>query len=440
MPEVELKDIPPIGGTGPRRRWHVCSHLLESLEAEPEYCRRYTGRGMEYDLVCMTCTEDPDGIEATLRPVPPSRFDQLEHAGYWERTLGQAEVRERASGLRFVHDEIRLPSLADVPLLDLQPVEGTRANRWIGLTAAGRFLSIDLDRPACVTLAQLCRSDLDLQQPVSLHLSPRGEMAAVVNTRGQHGVVVELRSGRQTMRLEREVYHIQHCTYPSAFFEVDGRLMLAHGTAWNRLDISDPITGRCLTGRSPTSYRRGEPRPPHYLDYFHGRLTVSPDGCWIADDGWVWQPAGIVRTWDLQRWARENVWESEDGPSVTNLAWRAYFWNGPLCWVGGSRIAIWGFGDGDLNLLPAASVFDVPARPAIDAFYWFPGPQGRFVFDDYLFSFSPEHGMSGWDVDTGERLLHVPEFVPDGYHRGARRFVARQSEGVVQVSSLRGEG
>src|SRR5258708_20088087 len=111
-----------------------------------------------------------------------------------------------------------------------------------------------------------------------------------------------------------------------------------HGSGWNRLDGSDSATGELVSDRNPTSYRRGEDRPAHYLDYFHGRLVLSPDGRRIVDDGWVWHPFGIPDVWDIQAWLDNNVWESEDGPSKLSLASRAYYWNHPLFCLGSTHL------------------------------------------------------------------------------------------------------
>lgn len=87
------------------------------------------------------------------------------------------------------------------------------------------------------------------------------------------------------MRLDRGDYHEEHCNFPLAFFENRGRLLMVHGTDWNRLDVSDPVTGTLLTERSLTSYQDGQQQPDHYLDYFHCGLAVSPNREFVADNG-----------------------------------------------------------------------------------------------------------------------------------------------------------
>jgi hypothetical protein len=75
---------------------------------------------------------------------------------------------------------------------------------------------------------------------------------------------------------------------------------------------------------------------------------------------------------------------------------------------------------------------------------WFAGPAGEMVFDRYLFSFGSKEGapfaFAVWDVGTGERLLLDDSFRPPSrYHRGAKAFLTVLSDGVFQVSTLRGQ-
>jgi hypothetical protein len=271
-----------------------------------------------------------------------------------------------------------------------------------------------------------------MQEAVSLHLARDGSMAAVVNTYKQQGVVIDLATGQAAMRLERGDHCVENCVFPVAFFEFDGRLLLVHGTDWNRLDVSDPRTGGLLTSRPSPIWKSGE-QVEHYLEYFHSSLSVSPSQEWIADNGWVWSPVGMVVSWNLRRWREAHIWESEDGPSKKDLCQREYFWDGPLCWVDRHTLAVWGIGDDDLLLVPGVRLFDVSTGQELRRFL---GPQGTLVYDDYLFSFASEQGMAVWDIATGERLLHEPAFSPWCYHRGARQFLTLLPDGAFQLSRL----
>jgi hypothetical protein len=441
----------------PRR---VCLHLLSNREAD--YCKRFTGIGMDYDLLCVACGKQPEQIESNLREVCQSCFETVETEGYWEVLLGRPQVLERSTNLSFVHERVQLLEPLPAHIRDIQPIDALAQSAWIALTENGALARIDLDQRSYSWLAQVPEGVVHMRQELALLLSVDGSMAAVVNNYGQYGVVIDLQTGLETMRLDRGTYHNNVSAFPVAFFEQGGQTLLIHGTAWNRLDVSDPKTGEVLTGRVSPAYVSGKPRPEHYLDYFHCCLTISPDQEWVVDNGWVWQPTGEVVIWNLRRWMQENVWESEDGPSRKVLCWREYYWDGPLCWVGGQTLAVWGYGDDDERLLPAAWLFDVVTGKEVR---WFAGPldephqeaslpsyqgenasyfrhrrQGFLAFDTYLFACSAAQGTSVWDVQTGERLLYDASLRPLRHHRGAHQFLTLLPDGAFQISRLIGQG
>lgn len=418
----------------------VCIHLDEATDWD--YARYFTGVGLEYALVCLACCEHPDEIEANLRDVAPERFRQIDEGGFWEcdknAIIGRPQVLERSSDLSFRHEDIRLARPLPAPVDDLRPIPSSAQGECLVLAEDGDLFRVDPSDGTVRRLMNALDSGLALAPERSLVVSPGGEMAAVVESRGlksggRYGIVLDLKAGRPTMTLDRGDYQSWASKFPAAFFEVDGQLRLIHGTDWNRLDISDPRTGALLTDRSPTSDRRSGERPEHYLDYFHGGMVVSPGGEWIVDNGWVWSPVGLVTTWDLHRWLRDNPWESEDGPSKRWLCQRSYFWDGPLCWIGDRTVAVWGYGNDDENLIPAALLFDAETGRLTR---WFAGPAGSFAFDRYLLSYSTEAGTSVWDVATGERLLHDATFCPTAYHPGAGRFITVLPGGGFRLSRL----
>jgi hypothetical protein len=149
----------------------------------------------------------------------------------------------------------------------------------------------------------------------------------------------------------------------------------------------------------------------------------------------MWHPVGVVVCWEVLRWLERNVWESEDGPSRRELCDRAYYWDGPLCWVDDERLAVWGYGKDEEWLIPAVRIFDAASGSELR---WFAGPEGRLAFDDYLFSLDESEGTAVWDIDTGERLLREETFWPLRYHRGAKVFLTPELDGSFRVSRLRG--
>ncbi|HWI60378.1 MAG TPA: hypothetical protein VNT75_00925, partial [Symbiobacteriaceae bacterium] len=344
------------------------------------------------------------------------------------------EVLVRSTNLAFSHRTVTLLSPPGNPWLTVLPVRAAQSSVWIGLTTGGELFRVDLDAERLELLTRLTPDEVDFGQPISLHVDDRGRFAAVANTLGLRGLVLDLGTGARSMSLLRRDYHPEHCRFPLAFFEHAGRTLLVHATDWNRLDISDPRSGTRLTQRPVVAWRAGEPKPLHMLDYFHSDLLVSPDSRWIVDNGWVWHPCGEVVTWSLDQWVAQSEWESEDGPSRRSLCSREYFWNGPLCWVDGTTVAVWGFGDAEEYLIDAVRLFDVTTGRQLK---WFAGPHGRLVVDEVLFAYGPEGGTSVWDIATGERLHHDERFCPSAYHPGARHFMTVLEDGRFQISRLR---
>jgi hypothetical protein len=393
------------------------------------------------------CAKTPDETDGRLVLACSECFKAVEKDGGWEGILGTPEVLiSTRRDLRFEHETAELPELSGLTVIDLQPIEAS-AGLWLACTSTGSLIEINPVQRSVRTMAQVPPDGLDFDNGVvsetseswthgpriTLRVSRKGEMAAVANTYGRRGVVLDLITGQVTMRLLRDEYHEDVSAFPLAFCELDDRLVVIHGTQWNRLDVSDARTGVLLTQRQPTSYLQGEGRPAHYLDYFHCQLSVSPGQQFIADNGWVWHPVGVVTTWSLPRWLHENVWESEDGPSKKSPCWRGYYWDGPLCWIDDQRLAVWGYGQDDQWQISAVCVYDAVTGEQVQ---WFAGPRGSLAFDKYLFAFDQKEGTSVWDVASGERLVKEEGFCPAGLHRGAKHFLSLLDGGSVRVSRL----
>ncbi|NMO18747.1 hypothetical protein HPC49_13270 [Pyxidicoccus fallax] len=410
-----------------------CSHLMADDDAEHHV--RFTGQGTEHDLLCADCADAGASAE-TLRTVCATCMrERLGRVFDSLGVIGGPEVLSRPTALRFEHREHTLPALAGTSLLALAPFVQQSRPSWLVVDASGGLLRIDLEGGALIRLGTLSAEDVQLSAPLALHVSPCGRFAAVVNVTGRRGVVMALASGAVTMRLDRGGYHEEHCVFSVAFFRDGSRTRVVHATAWNRLDVSDPATGELLTPRDLPPRERDKPAPPHYLDYFHCGLTVSPDGAWLVDDGWVWQPVGVLRSFSLRRWLHENVWESEDGPSLKELRACGYFWDAPRCFVGERILAAWGFGVDEEQMVDAVMLYDVESGKLLR---WFAGPpRGALAFDGrFLFASAKGHGTSVWDLETGERLHQAPELLPTAWHPAARCFLTVLGDGVLRESRL----
>jgi hypothetical protein len=217
---------------------------------------------------------------------------------------------------------------------------------------------------------------------------------------------MSLATGRTVGSLDRGEYLPETQRFPFAFLALAGGEAYVHGTDWNVLDISDAATGHRLTARSFPPGDRDRP-----LDYFHGELAVSPDGRWIADDGWVWHPVGVPMVWSVAAWLA-NPYEPEDGPTLRQLADRPN-WNEPIVWCG-DRVVLRGLSTTNgRELSPGAMLCDPTgdAEPVV-----FTGPKGRLLsFDGRLFS-STVDGLTEWNPTTGEHVGHLPGFRPTTVH------------------------
>ncbi|HVB25007.1 MAG TPA: hypothetical protein VNG51_23935 [Ktedonobacteraceae bacterium] len=424
----------------------VCQHLYENTQKQ-HYRRWFSEPNMNFKLLCPTCSEQVgDGNFAIpLLNVCDKCFWHI--CSYPNTQVGviffEPFYQERPSNLSFTHEFVEFAVPINGNILDMQSVCSLREPVWVALTDEGQLLGLDFSNNSVTKLAELPLSDLELlrrppnknvESEEKLYLSPNGQFAAVVNRRGQFGVVVNLVSNAITMHLERENYHVEHCDFPIAFFEHKNRTLLMHGTEWNRVDISDLETSELLTQRASPAYVSGQKPSDHYLEYFHGKLYASPQQDWIANDGWVWHPYGSITVWNLSRWLEDNVWESEDGSSKKELCERID-WDRSMCWLDNQTLAVWGYGDfEDDDLIPAARIFDVLTGQEIRHFF---GPIGTFVFDEYLFSFTKETGTSVWDVQTGERLLFDADLRPTVYHHGTKQFLTVLTNQTFLLSRLR---
>lgn len=415
----------------------LCRHLLdtETVENGVDHLRLLRGHGLDLDLCCEACDPrtSPDGrvaLQEACEGCVTRALDSGECVGW----RGEPSVVERPEPVRVTTRTSPLPAVGAV--VDWTPVRAGASSSWLLLTADGRVARWDADTGAATALATHSVPDEPDHRPWPgaelrrrLHASDDARSAAVVNDHGRLGQVLDLVAGRVAMELDGGVYHQETVPFSLAFARHAGRTVVVHRTAWNRLDISDPASGELLTCRELDPYVPDEGPPPHYSVYFHGALHVSPDGRWVADDGWVWGPAGIPSVWSLQAWLDGNVWESEDGPTRRRLGQRWYYWNRPMCWVGDTLLAMSGLGDDDEAMLPGVRVVDVVTGDEVQAFA---APSGAlFAHRDRLYSVDGD-ATHVWDPLTGERTAVLAGVAPARLHPGTGELAALTPDGLVR--------
>ena len=377
-------------------RFVVCRHLLD--DEDLDHLVKFTGHGIECQYICRACVDAPELVDACA--------ECRERAtGSWQGIVGTPEIAEEPSAITAVHTAYRghWPQLTD-----LQPLLGADRNHWLGVTADGTLLELDVDAQ---TSQPLFAAGIELADPM-LRVSRDGTLAAIVDRRGVGGVVVDLAARRTLLALTRDGYRTEHCVFPLAFVERDGRTLVVHAPAWNRLDVVDPRTGDVLTQRELSEQRS--------LDYFHCGLDVSHDQRYIADNGWVWAPVGIVTTWSLDAWLA-NPHESEDGPTRKRLCARDYYWDGPSCWLDGAELAVYGYGRDDEWLIAGVRIFDAATG---EERRWFPGPRGHLIYDRELYAIDDVCGTTVWNAARGTRLFADQAMQKLRYHPSAKAFVS----------------
>jgi hypothetical protein len=429
----------------------MCCHLFQHSESPIGYVRWYTGVHLDSELLCTACADQREtGSSVPSKYVCDQCFRDITlEEGFLKSTRGQPGVSVRAEAFEGSVKEFTL-SKEFGRVIDVAPIERDSRSVWLLLTEDGQLAQVDCGSGDWSNVARSSVAPEPDQRPwcghqitSTLHCSRGGEFAAVVNDYGKYGQVIDLRSGKVTMELNSQSYHCE--TVPFSFaFAGQHQIVVIHRTAWNRLDISDPATGKLLSERGPISYRSGEPRPEHYRDYFHGALHVSPGSTQILDDGWVWAPVGMPTIWSLERWGSKNVWESEDGPTRHTLTQRSYYWTGPACWVDEHRVVIGKIGDDDTNMIDGARIFDITLLDRVPGqlgtyvlepgeVYAFPGPAGKFFSDGASLFSSDQTGLSRWDPTDGMRTGHLENFSPTHYHRGARELAQLTERSLLRL-------
>jgi len=334
------------------------------------------------------------------------------------------------------------------PIVDIAPVNQENQSIWLMLAEDGQLLRHCADRVESEVVGRISLPSEPARDPFDghtlarrLHVSHDGNFASVVSDYGQYGQVIDLRSGKITLKLDGGDYEPDTVPFSFRFASWQGQVVVIHRTAWNRLDVSDASSGRLLSERGPTAYLTGEQRPEHYLDYFHGALYLSPNGTRILDDGWVWHPVGIPVVWSVDQWLSGNVWESEDGKTKRDVCARTYYWDHGVAWLNEETVAIGGIGDGDDKIVDGARIFDItstgpPSPEWRSDWKWareisaFVGPAGRFFSDGKWLYSASKSGMSRWGPKTGFRTGYIDQFNPTHHHLGAGE-LAQLSEGVI---------
>lgn len=389
----------------------LCAHLLGESRA-PRIVQVYRGDGLRCDFVCGDCAADdePALIRACEGCVQRTRDREP------DRLRGWASVAERPT--RF-----RMRRLGSVETgWSTRSAWAPYENGWYSL-GPDRMLRVH-DENGSREIGKLAElpgesaDDARKQPELALHAARDGSAVAMVRDYGRYGVLADASDGSTIRPLDRGDYHADVTRFPCAFARHAGRAVLLAGTDWNRVDAFDAATGTLLTERGPTSYAKDEPRPEHYLDYFHGALHVSPGGTDVVSDGWAWHPVGMPLQWSVAAWLDGDTWQAEEAEALLH---RGYLWDVPTCWLDDERLVVWGVGGDDDAVLPGATVLG-------DTMTSFAGVPRRTFWSDGSWLFvNGDTGLTVWDPVDGVRLAELVGFTPLAYNAFLDEFVVSES-------------
>lgn len=117
-----------------------------------------------------------------------------------------------------------------------------------------------------------------------------GRWCVVHERTGTAGLL--LHDGEIIREIHRSPYHADVYVFPVCLFAGPGdRMLLAHcPESYARIEIDDAETGARLT---PSTSREE-------VDFFHSRLSASPNGKRLLSAGWIWHPWDAVGWFDVK--------------------------------------------------------------------------------------------------------------------------------------------
>lgn len=166
----------------PNSGQQVCPHLLGAVDVD--YLQVFTGKSRAYRLACPACNSEPDVDSVRWRSVCAACFTEIETENGWDGIRGTPEIAVELSSLLFIHRTVPMPGDGSLVLRLVGPIPEADGSLWIGLTASGQLVRIDLNTGALQTIAEISVSDLDIYKEVSLLCSPNGEFVCLTETLG----------------------------------------------------------------------------------------------------------------------------------------------------------------------------------------------------------------------------------------------------------------
>lgn len=420
----------------------VCTHVFTKKSVAG--VEHFTGEGVQTEYLCAQCAEQSEASPARCY-VCADCVEALERDQSWPYA-GKPGILRRPRAFRFSRRTLRINSLADGKVLAFAALNN-HASAAVVFTEKRQLWLIDTLSGAAELINTYTEAMLARAGSIQLTLSRDNQLIAITSCvhRDQdgpsnRGIVAQMSNGHVLMVLDNGNYHTELTPFPVAFVDHQNKTWVIHATDWNRLDITEPFSGQCLTTRvfsKNTDDDEDEELSVH--TEWNGELRVSPNQKRIATIGWFWHPLGLAYAWDLQAWLTKNVWEADKGHSKKLFAVWDYFWDAPFFWIDDETLCIWGYEqwhtDNDMPLNSAA-LYDATTG---DIKTFFAGPtQDVFHFDQYLFSGTEQgDGISIWSLEDGALLHEEKDIQARHYHPGAKTFLVFKEHGVIVLQAWR---
>lgn len=389
-----------------------CSHINEYdpkvLHAEDfdfYYYIYFTGNGKEYGIICSECNE-AESVQLIENNELSEFYDLNDKGMSFSGIKGVPGIISEPVNISY---DIKLLEIEHGKLLDM-----TFKGDLLFILEYSDELSIityNLQNHTIENRQSITCSNLDYSEAISIYASDSGRYLVIVNTKGRYGYVVELDTGEIILDLDRQDYHNNHCKFSIAFTTKDQEDILIHSTDWNRLDATNLDTRIILTEREDTERD----------DYFNSYLTISPDNTYIANNGWVWHPVGMIKIIRLDKWLTQNPFEADISDNY--MLQVEYLWDRPQCWINENQLAVYGFCNSDLHIVDGVLIMDIITDNILD---WFPGPAGNLIFDKYIYSIDRENGLSIWKLN-GIRIHNNINSKPSLY-LGNQKFIEHNKD------------
>jgi hypothetical protein len=246
--------------------------------------------------------------------------------------------------------------------------------------------------------------------------SPDGHYAVIYERLGTKGLL--LHDGKLVRELDRSYYFADAYEYPVALFDdPDGRVLLAHCPGrYCRVELEEAESGRLLTASTD--------RKPS--DFFHSRLTASPNGKRLLSAGWLWHPLNLVAWFDVAQ-ALTDAHHLDNSDALPHSFNPGLAEESSACWLDDDCIAVAASaeleqdgveGDTGLHLRPRGlAVYDVTRRTCVRAFQ-LDEPPGTILALGTRYILSLYRHPKLVDLSTG-KVVHVWTELQSGLQDGS---------------------